>query len=34
MEGGGLAEDVQNREANREERTEHKHNANKEQLTG
>ena len=34
MEGGGLAEDVQNRETNREERTEHKHNAKEEKLTG
>lgn len=34
MEGGGLAEDVQNRETNREETTEHKHNAKEEQLTG
>lgn len=34
MGGGGLAEDVQNRETNREERTEHKHNAKEERLTG
>ena len=33
-EGGGIAEDVQNREANREERTEDKHDAKEEESTG
>ena len=33
-EGGGLTEDVKNRETNREKRTEDKHNAKEEEPTG